>query len=121
MQAISVGLSHPELFHYVLAYSGGFGGMGPTATATDVEAQSPWKELLADPAVTKKRLKLLFLGCGQQETGMLPPGQRLAKLFKEKGVNAQWADHPGGHVFSVWRKHLNESVPMLFRARTSSD
>ena len=41
--------------------------------------------------------------------------QRLVQLFKEKGINAQWADHPGGHVFSVWRNHLNESVPMLFR------
>ncbi len=120
MQSISVGLAHPELFHYVLAYSGGFGGMGPAAATTDVETQSPWKELLANPAETKKRLKLLFLGCGQQETGMLAPGQRLVKLFKEKGINAQWADHPGGHVYSVWRNHLNESVPMLFRAGKSS-
>ena len=120
MQSISIGLSHPELFHYVLAYSGGFGGMGPAAAATDVETQSPWKELLASPVETKKRLRLLFLGCGQQETGMLAPGQRLITLFKEKGINAQWADHPGGHVFSVWRNHLNESVPMLFRARPSS-
>jgi enterochelin esterase-like enzyme len=120
MQSISIGLAHPELFRYVLAYSGGFGGMGPAAATTDVDTQSPWKELLANPVETKRRLKLLFLGCGQQETGMLAPGQRLVKLFKEKGINAQWADHPGGHVFSVWRNHLNESVPLLFRAAGSS-
>ena len=115
MQSISIGLSHPELFHYVLAYSGGFGSFGPAPSKEDVETQSPWKELLAHPAETKKWLRLLFLGSGQQETGMLGPGQRLVKLFQERGINARWADYPGGHVFSVWRNDLNVSVPMLFK------
>ena len=51
---------------------------------------------------------------------MLGPGQRLVQLFKEHGINAQWADHPGGHVFSVWRNHLNESVPLLFQRNRSA-
>jgi enterochelin esterase-like enzyme len=113
-QSVEIGLAHPELFHYVLAYSGGFGGIGP-ATAGAIEDQSPWKELLANPEQTKKNLRLLFLGAGQQETPMLPPGKRLVNLFKEKGINAVWADYPGGHVFSVWRNHLNYTAPMLFR------
>lgn len=114
MQSVAIGLSHPELFHYVLAYSGGFGGLGPGTSTADIENQSPWKGLLANPAETKKRLHLLFLGAGQQETAMLAPGQRLVKLFKEKGINARWSEYPGGHVFSVWRNHLQESVPLLF-------
>jgi enterochelin esterase-like enzyme len=86
-----------------------------TSASADVENQTPWKELLTNPAVAKKSLRLLFLGCGQDEAGMLAPGKRLAGLLKEKGINAAWADYPGGHVFSVWRNQLNESVPMLFR------
>jgi len=113
-QSISIGLAHPELFRYVLAYSGGFGGLGPSAGTTEIETQSPWKELLANPA-TRKNLRLLYLGAGQQETGMLAPGRRLIKLFEEKGVNARWSDYPGGHVFSVWRNQLNETAPMLFK------
>jgi enterochelin esterase family protein len=113
MQAISIGLSHLDLFHYVLGYSGGFGGMGPNAAAARPEAQSPWKDLLANAADTKKKLHLLFLGSGRQE-GMIGSGQQLVKVFKEQGINAQWADHEGGHVWSVWRNHLNESVPLLF-------
>jgi len=113
-QSVQIGLTHPELFHYVLAYSGGFGGIGPEAEG-DIETHSPWKELLANPEQTKKNLRLLFLGAGQQETRMLPPGRRLVKLFKEKGIHAVWADYPGGHVFSVWRNHLNYTAPMLFR------
>ena len=31
MQSVSIGLSHPELFHYVLAYSGGFGSLALVA------------------------------------------------------------------------------------------
>jgi enterochelin esterase-like enzyme len=113
-QSIQIGLAHPELFHYVLAYSGGFGGIGP-ATPGEIETQTPWKDLLANPEQTKKNLRLLFLGAGQQETGMLAPGQRLVKLFQEIGINAVWADYPGGHVFSVWRNHLHYTAPMLFR------
>jgi enterochelin esterase family protein len=113
-QSVQIGLAHPELFHYVLAYSGGFGGIGP-AMPGDIEAQSPWKDLLADPERTKKNLRLLFLGAGQEETPLLAPGKRLVNLFKEKGINAVWADYPGGHVFSVWRNHLNYTAPMLFR------
>jgi enterochelin esterase family protein len=120
MQSVSIGLAHPELFHYVLAYSGGFGSLGLAPAVGSVEEQAPWKQLLANSAETKKWLHLLFLGSGQQETGMLIPGQRLVQLFKEKGINAQWADHPGGHVFSVWRNHFNESVPLLFQRNRST-
>jgi len=114
MQSVQIGLAHPELFRYVLAYSGGFGGIGPAAPG-EIEEQSPWKELLANPEKTRKNLRLLFLGSGQQETAMLAPGKRLVTLFKEKGIPAVWADFPGAHVFSVWRNHLNYSAPMLFR------
>jgi len=120
MQSVAIGLTHPELFHYVLAYSGGFGNLGAVAGSAESETVSPWKDLLADPAATKKWLHFLFLGCGQQETGMLEPGRRLVKLFQEKGINAHWADYPGGHVFSVWRNDLNESAPMLFRPPSQS-
>ncbi len=112
-QSIQIGLAHPELFRYVLAYSGGFGGIGPAAPG-NIEEQSPWRELLANPEQTRENLRLLFLGAGRQETSMLPPGERLVKLFKENGINAVWADYPGGHVFSVWRNHLNFTAPMLF-------
>ena len=30
-QSLEIGLAHPELFRYVLAYSGGFGSLGPRA------------------------------------------------------------------------------------------
>lgn len=114
IQSVGIGLAHPELFHYVLAYSGGFGGFGPEP-AGGVEMQAPWKDLLANPERTKKNFRLLFLGSGQQETSMVPSGKRLVKLFNEKGINAVWKDYPGAHVFSVWRNHLNYTVPMLFQ------
>jgi enterochelin esterase-like enzyme len=115
MQSVAIGLAHPELFHYVLAYSGGFGSLGVESASGYVETQAPWNDLLANPGVAKKSLRLLFLGCGQDEAGMLAPGKKLAGLLKEKGIRTEWADHPGGHVFSVWRHHLNESIPMLFQ------
>jgi enterochelin esterase family protein len=113
-QSIEIGLAHPDRFGYVLAYSGGFGALGPQPPSQP-EAEAPWKDLLAQPASATKNLHLLFLGCGQQETGMLAPGQRLVKLFAQRGVNAKWSAYPGGHVFSVWRNLLHESIPLLFK------
>jgi enterochelin esterase family protein len=114
-QSIEIGLARPDLFRYVLAYSGGFGALGPQPPVVATETQSPWKELLANPAA-KKNVRLLFLGSGQQETGMRGSGQTLVRRLQERGVNARWSDYPGGHVFSVWRNLLNESVPLLFRS-----
>ncbi len=118
-QSIQIGLAHPELFHYVMAYSGGFGGLGPSAPGP-IEEQPPWKDLLANPERTKKNLHLLFLGAGTQETAMHEPGQRLVELFKQKGINAVWAEYPGAHVWSVWRNDLNYTAPMLFRSQVSA-
>jgi enterochelin esterase-like enzyme len=91
--------------------------MGP-AIQGDRETQSPWKELLANPERTKRNLRLWFLGAGQQEAPMLLTGRRLVRLSKEKGINAVCADYPGGHAFSVWRNHLNDTAPMPFRAQS---
>lgn len=115
-QSVEIGLARPDLFHYVLAYSGGFGALGAQPPAAGVETQSPWREWLAKPAAAKKNLRLLFLGSGQQETGMLGPGRTFVRRLQDQGVNARWSDYPGGHVFSVWRSLLHESVPLLFRA-----
>jgi enterochelin esterase-like enzyme/lysophospholipase L1-like esterase len=114
-QSIEIGLAHPERFGYVLAYSGGFGALGPKPPADPIETQAPWTQLLANATAAKKNLQLLFLGSGQQETGMRGPGQRIVELLQDRGINARWADYPGGHVFSVWRNLLHESVPMLFK------
>lgn len=115
MQSVAIGLAHPDLFHSVLAFSGGFGSLGVEAAGADATIQSPWKEILADPAKISKSLRVLYLGCGQSEAGMLEPGKKLVSALKEKGINARWSDYPGGHVFSVWRNQLNETAPLLFR------
>jgi enterochelin esterase-like enzyme len=115
-QSVEIGLAHPELFGSVLAYSGA-GSLGAQPPAVPLEAQSPWKELLANPARTKRDLQLLFLGSGQQEGGMLTPGRRIVGLLKDAGVNARWSDYPGGHVFSVWRNLLHESAQLLFQPK----
>lgn len=115
MQSVAIGLAHPELFHYVLAYSGGFGSLGVESASASVETQAPWNAILANPAAAKKSLRLLFLGSGQDEAGLLPPGKTLTRLLQEKGFPVEWSDHPGGHVFSVWRHLLNDSLPLLFQ------
>jgi hypothetical protein len=63
-QSIQIGLAHVELFHYVLAYSGGFGGIG-LATEVAIETQSPWRELLAIPEERTRATLCCFVSSQQ--------------------------------------------------------
>ena len=49
-RVVAIGIAHPELFHYVLAYSGGFGSLGVENASPDATTQSPWKGSLRIPA-----------------------------------------------------------------------
>ena len=122
LQSVEIGFAHPELFRYVLAYSGGFGALGPQPPATATETQSPWKEAARGSGGQRKRIsRLLFLGSGQQESGMLGPGRRLgAAVQRARRRTRAGRIYPGGHVFSVWRKLLHESAPLLFKKRRVS-
>ena len=115
-QSIEIGLAHPELFGYVLAYSGGFGSLGPQPPAAPIETQAPWRGTAGErvgneeaPAAAVSRLR--------------PAGDRHARAgtaARAAAAGARESTRAGrtiraGHVFSVWRNLLHESVPMLFR------
>ena len=71
------------------------------------------------PALDEKasdRLRLLWIGCGQQD-GLLAANQRLSEWLKSKGVRHTWVETPGAHSFRVWRRYLAEFVPLLFQEK----
>jgi enterochelin esterase-like enzyme len=73
----------------------------------------------AYPAVnesTNKQLRLLWIGCGQQD-GLLAINQKLVDWLKSKNLNPTWVTIPGGHSFMVWRRFLTQFAPLLFQGQ----
>ena len=107
-QALSIGLTHPELFHYVLGFSAAIGGQFLNIDETI-------RPLLANPAAANAKFHLLWISVGRQDF-LFGPDQQLAKVLTDGGVKNTYRETEGAHVWSVWRKNLNESAPLLFRA-----
>jgi enterochelin esterase-like enzyme len=107
-QALSIGLSHPNLFHYVLGFSAAIGDRYLNIDETV-------RQVLADPAAANKKFHLLWISAGRQDF-LLGPNQQLTKVLTEAGVKNTYRETEGAHVWSVWRNNLNEAAPLLFRA-----
>jgi len=103
-QALSIGLAHLDLFSVV-------GGMS-AAVPTDSEGR--FKKLLDDPDGTNAKLKLLWLGCGRQDS-LFPRSQALADTLSSHKIRHTWMPTEGRHNYTVWRKYLIEVAPLLFR------
>jgi len=105
-QALTIGLTNQDLFHYVLGYSAAVSGQF-------MDAETEFRSVLTNPAAINARLRLLWLSCGRQDF-LYQANRQLADTLNAKGVKLTYRETEGAHVWSVWRNNLNESVPLLF-------
>ena len=99
-QAASIGFGHPELFTHVGIYSGGFGGVG---------------SITQDVAKTNAHYKLIFVGCGDDDTQAIGGSRNLANTLKQAGVNHQYVESPGyHHDYQIWRIYLAANLQQIF-------
>lgn len=95
-QALQVGLANLDTFATIAALSGGARGL-------DLKAELG-------------KLDLLWIGCGTGDRGY-PAMTDLHDALTAANVKHVWFDGPGSHEWQVWRKHLHDLAPRLFRAR----
>ena len=108
-QALNIGLKHLDLFASVGGYSYAF-----TAQAL----QNNYAALLNDPAGTNAKLKMLWLGCGlQDKTVGFASNKQVSDVLYDKGINHIFFEMEGAHTFAVWRKCLEETLPVLFNPK----
>lgn len=107
-QALSIGLFNPHMFHYVLGYSAAIGG-------PFMNAEAEFKEVLEKPGRLNSNLRLLWIGCGKQDF-LYQANRQFVDLLKAKGVSVLYHETEGSHVWSVWRRYLHDTAPLLFRA-----
>ena len=108
-QSLAIGLSHTNLFSRVAGFSSAMGaGNNPQTGGVNFD------QVLADSASINKQLKLLWVGCGTEDTLFESNLAFAAQLSKHK-VEHVLRVTGGGHTFAVWQRYLNEVAPMLFQ------
>ncbi len=104
-QALNVGLHHLDTFHSIGAFS---------AALRTQTMDEQYKEILADPAGTNKRLKVFYIACGKTDS-LFDPAQAFHETLTKKEIRHTFAPSEEGHVWRNWRNYLADFAPQLFR------
>jgi enterochelin esterase-like enzyme len=101
-QALNFGLGHLEAFAWV----GGFSSAPNTRRPAD---------LIKDHAAAAKKLRLLYVACGDRD-GLLRISQGVHRMLEENKVPHVYRVIEGGrHDFRVWKDDLYNFAQLLFR------
>jgi enterochelin esterase-like enzyme len=107
-QALGMGLSHPELFSRVAGFSPALGAVtSPEAGGLDL------KELVADTRKVNGEFKLVWVGCGTDDT-LFQSVQAFSRMLDSNGVKHVFRETDGAHTWLNWRRYLAEVAPQLF-------
>jgi enterochelin esterase-like enzyme len=104
---LSIGLRHPEMFHWIAAMSSAIGVGGG-----NMEQQ--FADVLTNPERLNKNLRMLWISCGTEDT-LLASNTQFAKMLTDHSIKNTFKTEPGAHWFRVWRKDLNAIAPILFK------
>lgn len=101
-QSLNFGLNNLDAFAWV----GGFSSAPNTKPAAD---------LIKDPADAAKKLRLLYVSCGDQD-GLFRISQGVHKMLDETMVPHRYNVIAGGkHDFKVWKSDLYHFAQLVFR------
>jgi enterochelin esterase-like enzyme len=100
-QALNFGLGNLDEF----AWIGGFSSAPNTKSS---------ESLLPDPTAAKKKLKLLWISCGEDDN-LIPFSQRIHDYLEANNVPHIFYVEPGVHDFKVWKNDLYLFSQLLFK------
>ena len=81
--------------------------------ATNADQNYP--EFFKDAAATNKKLKLLWVGVGKDDKLVMTGSLALRDALTKGGIKHTFRETEGRHEWVVWRHHLREVAPLLFR------
>jgi enterochelin esterase family protein len=105
-QSLTIGLNHPDLFHYVLGYSAAIGGQ-------IVNTEETFRQVLDRPSTVNSKMRLVWISVGKQDF-LYQANRQFADALTAKGIKLTFRETEGAHVWRVWRNNLFETAPMLF-------
>ena len=103
-QSLSIGMKHLELFSSIAVFS----------SAPGANFETEFAGALNDAKGTNAKLKLLWIGCGREDT-VFPRAEKFAQLLEAKQIRHTFRATGGAHTYTVWRAYLAELAPLLFR------
>jgi len=105
-QSLNIGLSHINTFAYV-------GGFSSAPNINEFGGLSNFK-LLPDLIAAKKKLKVLWLACGNKD-GLIDVSQRVHQYFKKQEIPHIWHVDGNGHDDTEWANNLYLFVQHIFK------
>jgi len=103
-QATGIGFSNTDVFHSIIIMSAG-----------NANAEQNYPDFFANAPAVNKKLKLLWIGVGKDDAGALKGSQALDAALTAKSLKHTLRVTEGRHEWVVWRHHLHEVAPLLFR------
>ena len=91
------------------AWVGGF-----SAAIRETEFDRNFAAAKEDPERANKMLRLLWIGCGDQDH-LFKANLAFIAWLKNLGIDHTYKQSSGGHTWLNWRRYLAELAPMLFR------
>jgi enterochelin esterase-like enzyme len=95
--------------------------VGATSTQTPA-AQTPpagqagdYPEFFTNADVTNKQLKLLWVGVGKDDALVASGSKALDDTLTMNNIKHTYRVTEGRHEWVVWRHHLHEVAPLMFR------
>lgn len=105
LEAVTIGLNHPEVFRYVIGMSSALHGehFDETFPAAAGGNQNDFAHY-----------KLLWIGCGTED-GLITANRHFVTWAKSRHLPVTAVETPGQHTWLVWRDNLLTVAPLLFR------
>ncbi len=103
-QSAAIGFANPDTFHSIVIMSAG---------ANNAEQNYP--AFFKDATATNKKLKLLWVGVGRDDKLVMAGSEALKAALEKNGIEHTYRLTEGRHEWVVWRHHLHEVAPLLFK------
>jgi enterochelin esterase family protein len=103
-QTVAIGFANPDRFHSLVVMSAGA-----------MNAEQNYPAFFKDAAATNKKMKVLWVGVGKDDTLVMKGTVALREALTRAGIKHTFRETEGRHEWVVWRHHLREVAPMLFR------
>jgi enterochelin esterase-like enzyme len=103
-QSVQIGFGNLDRFSAI----GAFSSAGPQ------DFEERFADLLADPEGLNKKLNLVWMACGEDDS-IVGRSETIQKALTKHNIEHTYRQTPGAHTWTVWRHHIAEFAPLLFR------
>jgi enterochelin esterase-like enzyme len=104
-QAINLAFNRSDLFRYVIAMS----------PAVNGKVDAAYPKFFSDPSKANAQFKLFWVGVGRDDVLTGPGDLEFDEMLTRRGITHMFAQTDGRHEWTVWRHHLYDVAPLLFK------